>query len=107
MAQISGSTKKKTQFVHLENDSGDVKALHVAGIQGERGQECEGSPPPSPGRRQLATFRPPNNSVGRASGQQERPSAACMSLDVQVHTLAGLQGALVHVWGQGLGKCLV
>lgn len=33
LAQISDSTKKKTQFVHLENDSSDVRAPCVVGIQ--------------------------------------------------------------------------
>lgn len=33
LAQISDSTKKKTQFVHLENDSSDVHAPCVVGIQ--------------------------------------------------------------------------
>ena len=66
-----------------------------------------GQPPSFPWKkRQLATFRPANNFVGRASGQQERPSVACMSSDIQVHTSAGLQGALVRVWGQCLEKCL-
>lgn len=36
--------KKKTQFVHLENDSGDVNALHFAGIHGETGQQPGGGP---------------------------------------------------------------
>lgn len=33
LAQISDSTKKKTQFVHLENDSGGVNTPCMVGIQ--------------------------------------------------------------------------
>lgn len=45
-------------------------------------------------KRQLAlAFRPPNNFVGRASGQQERPAVACMSLDVQAQHQQGSKGS--------------
>ena len=43
-------------------------------------------------KRQLAAFRPSNNFVGQASGQQERPAVACMSLDVQVQHQQGSKG---------------
>lgn len=41
LAQISDSTKKKTQFVHLENDSSDVNAPGIVGIPGKQRQPAE------------------------------------------------------------------
>lgn len=83
MAQISGSTKKKTQFVHLEGDSGDVNALHLVGIQGETGQQPRGG-------EAVYCFWPRNNSVGQASGPQKRSLAAFMSSESLLHKSAGL-----------------
>lgn len=89
MAQISGSTKKKTLFVHLEDDSGDMNGLHLVGIQGEIGQQ-PGERPLQGEDRQLAAFRPRNNSVSQASGPKKRSPGAFMSLGSLLLKSAGL-----------------